>query len=403
MKSYDVIVIGAGPAGIMSAIFAAKNKKSVLLLEKNEYIGRKILATGNGRCNLTNRLIEIDRYHGANPEFIQNILESFDQNQTMSFFENLGVILKEEDRGRIFPRTNQAKTIVEALTHAISDHQNIEVVTCCEVKDIQKNDKFEVQITNEKYFAKKVILATGGKAAFQFGSSGDGLFWTKKMGHNILPIYAALAPIETAEKWVSDISGIKIEARVTTKSNEKLIKETFGDVLFTHFGLSGPAIMAHSREIAPLLDQNVTLSLDLFPEKSATELESLIINLIENNNKKSIKNVLSGILPQNLVPKILEMANVNDKKSAELSKVERSNICRVIKDFEFHISKIRPLKEAQVSRGGVDTKEINVQNLESKIIPGLYFAGEIIDVDADSGGFNLQWAWASGFLAGKST
>lgn len=404
MKIYDVAIIGAGPAGIMAAITAAKRGNEVLLIEKNEVLGRKILATGNGRCNLTNKNITTDRYHGSNELFIQTILEKYDQFQTISFFENLGVALKEEAKGRIFPRSNQASTIVEALKHALLD-SGVIIKTGTTVKNITNDDEFLIALEDgETISTKKLILATGGKAAFQFGSSGDGIFWAKNLGHKIVPIYAALVPLETEESWVKDVQGIKLEAKLTSKINDEKIKETWGDLIFTHFGISGPAAMSQGGAISPLVaDKKVKIEIDLYPELSDKDLDAKVENLLNLNSKKTIKNSLTGLFPASIVPIILNESGINqEKKSSEVSKIQRKEIVKTIKHLTLNIKKVRPLKEAQVSRGGIDTTEINPENLESKLVKNLYFAGEILDVDADSGGFNLQWAWSSGHIAGSN-
>jgi len=404
METYELAIVGAGPAGLMATIAAAQKGKKVILLEKNELIGRKILATGNGRCNLTNKNINADSYHGASDAFIKNILGKFNQVQTMDFFESLGVALKEEDRGRIFPRSNQASTIVTALKQAIEE-SNITLKTNVTVKSVDKCSYFVIKTENGLSFeAKKLILSTGGKAAFQFGSSGDGIFWASKLGHKIVPIFAALVPIETKETWVKEVQGIKIEVKVTTKVDNKTIQESFVDCLFTHFGLSGPAVMAQAGKISPLLNSNsVKIFIDLYPEITEQDLDQKIEQIFKNNNKKTLSNSLLGLFPAKLVPIILSLAGVDQNKNAsEISKTDRLKIVRCIKGTELTVKKVRPLKEAQVSRGGIDTTEIDQNTLESKLIKGLYFAGEIMDVDGDSGGFNLQWAWSSGFVAGQT-
>jgi predicted Rossmann fold flavoprotein len=402
MKTSDVIIVGAGPAGMMAAITAARAGRRVVLLEKNDSVGRKILATGNGRCNLTNVNATVDRYHGATPEFIDGILKQFTQFETMEFFESQGVALKEEERGRVFPRTNQASTIVEALVHAL-DEAGVEVATGVTVKSIEKNNYFIVKAEDGRSFeAPKLILATGGKAAFPLGSSGDGLYFAQKLGHNLVPIYAALAPLETQEEWVKDVQGVKVEAKVTTWDGDDKLRETSGDVLFTHFGLSGPAVMAQAGTVAPLVDDNkITIELDLYPELSEQELDDKIEVIFKASAKKSVKNALLGLFPAATCPILTKLAQVDgERKVAEISRADRLKIVRTIKALTLTIKKVRPLKEAQVSRGGVDTIEVNPLSLESKIVPGLYFAGEILDVDGDSGGFNLQWAWASGHACG---
>lgn len=400
--NFDIAAIGAGPAGMMSAIFAAKNGKKVVLLEKNSILGRKLLATGNGRCNLTNKNIKIENYHSSDLNFVSGVLSQFDQYKTIEYFESLGLILKEEDRGRMFPRTNQASTVVEALNHEL-DSNNVELVTDFTVREIKKNNNWEiVSLDGKTISASKLIIATGGKAAHQLGSSGDGIFWAQKLGHKITPIYAALVPIETTETWVNEISGIKIEAEVSIRFDDKIVSRRSGDLLFTHFGLSGPAIMSQAGVIAPLLDKGeVKILIDLFSESNTEELDQKLAKIFSISGAKNVKNALLGIAPANLLPVILKNAGVDpEKKAAEVSKDERKRIVKNIKEMTLTVKKIRPLKEAQVTSGGVDISDINLQTLESKIVKDLYFAGEVLDVDGDSGGFNLQWAWSSGYVAG---
>ena len=401
---YDIAIIGAGPAGIMAALAASNSLKSVVLLDKNPTIGRKILATGNGRCNLTNRNVDAFRYHGSNPFFIKHILSEFDQNKTMEYFESLGLILKEEDRGRIFPRTNQASTVLEILIHELK-LKKVEVKTSCLVRAIERDGNWKIKIENgSEILAKKIILTTGGKASHQLGSSGDGLFWIEKFGHKITPIFAALVPVETVESWPKEIQGLKIEGIASVVSEGKTIIQKTGDILFTHYGLSGPAIMGLSREIAPLLNRSkVEVHIDAIPEEEASSLDKKIEKIFFSNGTKSVKNALAGIVPLNLVITILKNLSFNpDKKAAEISKNDRQTIVRTLKALTLTVSKVRPLKEAQVTSGGISDSEIDEKTMKSKIVPDLYFAGEIIDVDGDSGGFNLQWAWSSGYLAGKS-
>jgi hypothetical protein len=405
MKPYDIAIIGAGPAGIMASLFAAKNGAKVVLIEKNDIIGRKILATGNGRCNLTNKFVNVTSYHGDNPSFVEPIFSQFGSGQTVAFFESLGVVIKEEDRGRIFPRTNQASTIVQALGHELSENM-VTVMVRSIVKNIERDKLWQIDIEdNNQLLAKSLILTTGGKAAFQFGSSGDGLFWAKKLGHTIEPLYAALVPIETAESWPATIQGLKVEARIKAFYKDNLLAEKTGDLLFTHYGLSGPAVMSLSGNFADKADDkqnNVRLEIDFFPETGTRELHEKINSIFQSNGAKTALNNLRGMIAQNLLELILNNMSLNkDKKSAEFSNAEIGNIIKAFKSTVLHLKKLRPLKEAQVTRGGICLKEIENNTLESKKIQNLFFAGEIIDIDGDSGGFNLQWAWSSGYVAGS--
>ncbi|MCL5795258.1 MAG: aminoacetone oxidase family FAD-binding enzyme, partial [Patescibacteria group bacterium] len=265
MNKYDIAIVGGGAAGCVAAISASENNKSVILIERNNLLGKKILATGNGRCNLTNTNVTSDRYHGANPKFIDAVIKKFDQRKTMNFFESLGIILKEEDNGRIFPRNNQASSIRDALEYELK-RKKVDIKTNSLVRKINKNDCCQIILENgQEILANKLIITTGGRAAHQFGSSGDGYYWAEKLGHKTIATYPALVPVETQENWVKDVQGVKIEGKISTSFNGKIICQKSGDILFTHFGLSGPAIMSQARFIAPKIDSGkLKIHLDLF-------------------------------------------------------------------------------------------------------------------------------------------
>lgn len=403
MKKFDLAVVGGGAAGSIAAITAAKNGQKVIILEKNSVLGRKILATGNGRCNLTNTNANASRYHGAKSDFIENVLAQFDQHQTIKFFEDLGIILKEEDRGRIFPYNNQASTVTEALLQELNRLKvNLKLETA--VRRIGINGSFKIDLSSgEEILADKLILACGGAAAPQLGTTGDAYFWLKNLGHTIIEPRPALVPVETRETWPQEVQGLKIAALVTLKEKDRVISAKQEELIFTHFGVSGPAIMWQTGFIKSFKNP-VTIHIDLFPSIDNKNLDTKIAQIITASGAKTIKNCLIGILPHNLIPVVLKLVNINpDQKAAEVSKNARLEIVGKIKDLTLTIKSLRSFKEAQVTAGGVDTNEINEKTLESKIIPGLFFAGEIMDVDGDSGGFNLQWAWSSGQLAGISS
>lgn len=387
----------------MAAISASAKGASVVLIEKNPAIGRKILATGNGRCNITNKFAKVENYHGSNYEFIGKILKAFDQQKTMHFFENLGLILKEEDRGRMFPRTNQASSVVEILDHELA-RLGVDVRLNSEVKSIDKKPQWSIELANGQTInARNLILATGGKAAHQFGSSGDGLFWAKKLQLLLEQTYAALVPMETKETWVKEIQGLKAETVATVFVGSKIVSQKSGDLIFTHYGISGPAVMSQSGAVAPYVsNSDVYIELDFMKDYSNKQLDEILSKIFNASGHKNIKSALVGMVPANLISVILKQSEiVETKKVAEISKMQRQQIVNNLKELRLHITKLRSFKEAQVTRGGVSTDEINPDTLESKKIKGLYFAGEILDVDGDSGGFNLQWAWSSGYLAGK--
>ncbi len=405
MKQYDVAVIGAGPAGMMAAITAARNGKRVILIERNPQLGRKLLATGNGRCNLTNADISIDRYHGGDPAFIQTVLGQFDQNATIDFFSDLGLVVKEEDNGRIFPRTNQASSVVEVLKQTLV-HNNVDILLDTVVVGIEKQDLWRVFLyKKDEVYCDKLIIATGGKAAHQFGSTGDGWLWARQFGHTLTEYNPALVPVETLEQWPKELQGLRVEARVWVTVECRAIGESSGDVLFTSYGVSGPAVMAHSGAIAPVLKASeVQLHIDLFPDMTLDQLDQIIQRLSAGNVSRSVQDALVGLLPSGLIPVILQLAGISESsQTAEVPGAKQQDIAMTLKDLTVTVSKLRPFKEAQVTAGGLDSSQIDSQTLESKLAKGLYFAGEMLDADGDSGGFNLQWAWSSGYAAGKAS
>jgi len=402
MKRYDVAIIGGGAAGMMAGIWASQNGKSVIIIERNEKLGKKIYATGNGRCNLTNINTNISKYHGANGEFVKSILNQFDQFKTVKFFESLGLIVKEEDNGRIFPRNDQASSVVEALGYKLNKN-NVCVKLNSLVRKINKNKEWKITLDNgDEIIASKLIITTGGKSAHQFGSSGDGYFWAKNLGHTIIEQFPALVPVEAKEEWVKNLQGLKIEARVKICVNEKIISEKYGDLLFTHFGLSGPAIMSQASIISKNINgSGLSIILDLFSDKEICEIDTILAKIFSQNGAKSLKNCLGGLVSPRFAEQILINLGLDaNKKSAEVSKEIRHDIAEILKNLKITPRGVRSYKESQVTSGGIDCDEIDAKALESDIVPGLFFAGEILDVDGDSGGYNLQWAWSSGYVAG---
>lgn len=403
MKKYDVAIIGAGPAGMMAAITASGNGKRVVLIERNPQLGRKLLSTGNGRCNLTNRYVSVDRYHGSTPEFIETVLNQFDHNTTMEFFEELGLVLKEEEAGRIFPRTNQASSVVEVLKQRLF-RNNVDVLLDSQVVKVEKSPVWRISISSGKVIqSDNLIIATGGRASHPFGSTGDGLYWAQKLGHTLTPIYAALVPIETLEEWPKDMQGIKVDAEVWSTNVGKKIYESSGDVLFTSYGVSGPAIMAQAGIVAPLLKTSeVQLHIDLFPDMTEDQLDQLVLRIFGSDDRKPIKDALVGLLPSGMIPIVLRLAGLAESKQVTaIPEDKRLDMVRTLKDLTLTVSKLRPLKEAQVTAGGLNSDEVDPRTLQSRLVKGLYLAGEMLDVDGDSGGFNLQWAWSSGYVAGR--
>lgn len=385
----------------MAAITAAENGNRVVLIERNLQLGRKVLATGNGRCNLTNRCADVDRYHGSTPTFITAVLSQFDQDATLRFFADLGLVTKEEENGRIFPRTNQASSVVEIMSLRLL-RDRVAILTNAQVVLIEQDDAWQITIKDrETVTANQLIIATGGRAAHYLGSTGDGLYWAQKLGHKLTPIHAALVPIETIETWPKRVQGTKICAGTYSECDGHTIDRGVGDLLFTAYGISGPACMSLARGIAPLLSgSSPRIHIDLLPEVSAKSLLLLIDKLMADTSKTAAE-ALVGLLPSSVIPITLGFAEIRpEAPSASVSADCRSRLCRTLKDVVLTVSRVRPLKEAQVTAGGIDCSEVDPATLRSRLVSNLFFAGEILDVDGDSGGFNLQWAWSSGRVAG---
>ena len=402
MKKTDLAIIGAGPAGIMAAIMASSRGKRVLLIDRNPQVGRKLLSSGNGRCNITNSNIAVNHYHGASPDFIESVIKRFDQHAVVHFFQNLGLLLREEDDGRIFPRTNQATSVVEVLRRAF-ESCNVELALRAQVKSVEYVDGWKINLIDDTDFeASNLIIATGGRAAHQLGSTGDGLFWARRLGHTLTPIYAALVPIETVPKWPRDLNGIKVQAKVRAVVGGRIIGESNGDLLFTNYGVSGPSVMALAGKIAAFLESDqVELHIDLFAEMTRDDLDNTFGAILKSANVSTVSDGLVGLLPSAMIEAVCQLADVNSSlKAGDLAITQRSMLTETMTDLTLTVSKLRPFKEAQVTSGGVESQEIDADTMKSKLVDHLFFAGEVVDVDGDSGGFNLQWAWSSGYVAG---
>lgn len=409
--SIKVIVIGGGAAGMMAAVQASEKGAQVTLIEKNKNLGKKILITGKGRCNLTNSIdIEgmISNFPG-NGTFLYGALYTFSNSDLMNFFTELGVPLKIERGGRVFPKSDRSYDIVGALEKKLKKN-NVSILTNSEVIEIyNKSGKFMVILKDgHKIIGDKLIIATGGVSYPVTGSTGDGYKWAKIFGHEIVPIRPSLVPLVAKEKWIRDLQGLSLKnvnINLTNKNNKKLA-EGFGEMLFTHFGVSGPIILTISRVIVDDLQKNkkhITLHIDFKPALSWEQLDNRVQRDIKQFSNKQLKNSLGQLLPNKLIPVVIERANLDPTKVMhQITKEERKNLVNLLKDFTLTITGARPIEEAIVTAGGVNVKEINPQTMESKLIPNLYFVGEILDIDGVTGGFNLQAAFSTGFVAGAS-
>jgi len=402
-----IIVTGGGPAGMMAAIRAAENFAQVILFEKNNRLGRKLSITGKGRCNLTNAADtqEIIKNIPGNGKFLNSALNSFTSNDTINFFEDLGLKTKLERGNRIFPESDNAAEVIEVLTKKL-ESLNIEVRLNSRVENIISDGKkiLGVEVNGKFFDCDGVILATGGASYPLTGSTGDGFKFAKSLGHTVTEILPALVPLEVEEDFIKDLQGLSLKnVRVTLKVDEKVVTEIFGEMLFTHFGISGPIILTLSRQVARFLAQKkfVEVLINLKPALTPEQLDARILRDFDKFKGKIIKNAMIELLPQKLIPVILDLAYIDEnKKVDEITKAERQKILEILRGLPLTISATRPLAEAIVTAGGVSIKEVNPKTMESKIVENLFIAGEVLDIDGNTGGFNLQAAWATGNAAG---
>lgn len=401
-----VVVIGGGAAGMMAAITAAMKGKDVTLIEKNEKLGKKLFITGKGRCNLTTDkdIEEIIKNITTNSRFMYSSLYTFTNYDLMKMVEDGGVKLKVERGGRVFPQSDKSSDIIKCFEKYLNEN-GVKIMLSTKVTDIIefKGAVWGVEINgNEKIKCDSVIIATGGKSYPLTGSTGDGYVFAKKLGHNITEIRPSLVPLVAEEEWVKDLMGLSLKnVEISVKHKNKVIYNDFGEMLFTHFGVSGPIILSVSRKVIDLLPQKVEVYIDLKPALDHNELDKRIVRDFENYKNKQFKNSLNELLPSKLIPVIINLSGINPEKQVNsITKEERKNLVKLLKEFKITIIGTRPIDEAIITAGGVDVKEVDPSTMESKIVKGLYFAGEILDVDALTGGFNLQIAFSTGYCAG---
>lgn len=413
-KNYDVLVIGAGAAGLIAAGRAAELGAKVLLLEKMQEPGRKLLITGKGRCNITNKaeLSEFMKHIYPNSRFLRPAFSSFFTDDIINFLQNLGVETVVERGERVFPMSNKASDVVNALMFW-NNKSGVELVLNTRVLDLHIEQgriadiKAERNGKSESIKAESIIICTGGKSYPATGSSGDGYRLAERAGHSINPLYPSLVPLETDGLTAGKLQGLSLRnVMVTLWIDDKKRNEEFGEMLFTHFGLSGPVILTLSRFISMELKSSskVEISIDLKPALSEEKLDARLIRDLSANGKRQIENLFRLWLPASMIPVFLDLLSLDPKKEAhQLTGKERKGIIRLMKDMRFKITGVRSFREAIMTAGGVPTDEINPKTMESRKVRNLFFAGEIIDLDADTGGYNLQIAWSTGWLAGTSS
>ena len=400
-----VIVIGGGPAGMMAAMSASKNNE-VILLESNDRLGKKLFITGKGRCNVTNAkdISEFFDYIPGNPYFLYSSLYTFTNEDTIKFFEDRGIKLKVERGGRVFPNSDKSSDIIKGLTQGLKEC-NVNVRLKSKVtKIIYDGTKVEGVIVNDsiKIYADHIIIATGGASYPLTGSDGECFKMIKQLGHSIIELKPSLVPIEISENWKKDIMGLSLKnIRLSIKENNKVIFKEQGEMLFTHFGISGPLVLSGSRYIQK--NKEYKIYLDLKPALDNQELDKRIQKDFSKYINKNFKNSLDDLLPQKLIPLIVKLSGIDEnKKVNEITKNERRALVQLLKEFEMTVKGLRPIEEAIVTAGGISTNEIDPSTMKSKLINNLYFAGEVIDVDAFTGGYNVQIALSTGYIAGSN-
>lgn len=416
-----VIVVGGGPAGMLAAISAVKCGNEVIIIEKMSMCGRKLLITGKGRCNITSSLPIEDfiKYVPGNGKFLYSAFNKFTNKDIINLLQKHNIEVKEERGHRIFPISDKSSSVLQALLEELKE-QKVEIKTNCKVEEILVENNVAIGVKYKKQDntiviqkADKVILATGGKSYQSTGSTGEGYILASKLGHTIVTIKPSLVPLEAINhilcKKMQGLSLKNVAIKLLNSENNKIIYEDFGEMIFTHFGVSGPIILSASahllrqKEIDRLLEQNeIVLRIDLKPALSIEKLDARLQKDFIKFSNKQFKNSLDELLPQKMIPVIIELSNISpDKKVNEITKKERETLVFILKNMEIKIKKFRSIEEAIITAGGISTKEINPKTMESKIIKRLYFAGEIIDVDAYTGGFNLQIAYSTGYVAGS--
>lgn len=392
---------------MIAAVFAARNGNKVSLYEKNEKLGKKLFITGKGRCNLTNTAEMEDMFNAvvSNPKFLYSSFYSFTNDQTIAFFEELGVKTKTERGGRVFPASDHSSDVIHGLERELN-RLGVRIELNTEVKEIlTENGKVQglMLASGKKVEADAVIVAAGGLSYPSTGSTGDGYRMARSCGHKVTRLFPALVPMEVKEWYAKELMGLSLRnIEITITDGTKKLYQDFGEMLFTHYGVSGPVILSASSIVGSrLAEKELTLHIDLKPALTKEQLDKRVLREFDANHNRQFKNASAGLFPAKLRPVIVELSGIpEEKKVNEITREERKKFTDLIKDFSMTLTGLRSYNEAIITKGGVSVKEIDPGTMESKLVKGLFFAGEVLDLDAVTGGFNLQIAWSTGFLAG---
>lgn len=407
----NIIVIGGGPAGMFAAIAAAENGHKVTLLEKNEKLGKKLYITGKGRCNITNAsdMEVLFANVMTNAKFLYSAFYAYDNQRVIDFFEENGLATKVERGNRVFPVSDHSSDVIATLAKVLRQ-KGVEVCLHTQVKEIlteacgEETKVSGVLLANGKRMsADDVIVATGGFSYQTTGSTGDGYRFAKALGHEVTDIYPSLVPFEAKEDYVKEMQGLSLRnVQVRIYQKKKLLYDEFGEMLFTHFGVSGPLMLSASALLKPKqTSQELQMEIDLKPALTVEQLDKRVLHDFEEAKNKQFKNSIGKLFPAKMIPAILELSGIDpDKKVNEITKEERAGFIRLIKAFPVTLTGLRSFKEAIITKGGIKVKEVNPSTMESKLVRHLYFCGEVLDLDALTGGYNLQIAWSTGYLAG---
>ncbi len=428
--NYDVVIIGGGPSGMMAAGRAAERGRSVLLLEKNRNLGKKLLITGGGRCNVTNNpspslgtpgpskvlrasgkteiRTMLSKYKGDD-QFLFSAFAQFNVKDTLAFFNSRGMATKEENEGRIFPVSNSAKSVWDVLVKFMKEG-SVNVKTGTEVVDLSVDLTTKHIVINTKdkkeIVGKACVIATGGTSRPETGSTGEGFCWLKKLGHTIIENDFALVPVTLRNAWAKKLGGVTLkDIKLTTFQNGEMQTSAKGKLLFTHFGMSGPIVLNMSKEIGELLKYGeVVIELDLFPKTDSGTLRKQLQELLVSESNKKLKNALNKLIPTALVSALLEIANINgETTNHSVSTESRKKLVALIKAIPLNVTGLLGANKAIVSSGGVALQEVNFKTMQSRLIPNLYLVGDVLNIDRPSGGYSLQLCWTTGFVAGNSS